>query len=146
MNKKNMFLLASVVALVSMIAVLGLMAPVRAVYMDESDVWSTPNGYAHAYVRGSFMHLFLPYSSVHHEADIFECLKGRYHFWGEAQNGTVLYSVWGVMQNGVMHVSYDPPYHNVIFVAYTDVWAPYSVPPNPYMEFAEASIGPPGVE
>jgi len=115
--------------LVSMIALSAFVSAVKA-YVDENDVWSEPNGYAHAYVKGSWTRFGLPYYKVHHEADIFECLKGRYHFKGWDKNGNVLYDIWGVMENGVMHVEYDPPFYYKVWGALTEVWAPYSVPPS----------------
>lgn len=142
---KKALYLSGIALLASMVIVLGFVGPVKA-YMDEDDVWSEPNGYAHAYVRGSFNRIWYPFYTVHHEADIFECLKGRYHFIGWDRDGDVLYSVWGTMQNGVMHVEYDPSFVNEIWIAETEVWAPYGSPPNPYMEYAVASIGPPGTQ
>jgi len=143
MRKTRVAFLCGISLLIIMVGLMGLISPVKA-YMDENDIWSEPNGYAHAYVRGSFNRIWKPFYAVHHEADIFECLRGRYHFIGWNQNGTVLYDVWGVMQNGVMHVEYDPQVYNQIFTAETEVWAPYSYPPSPNMEYAAAFIGPPG--
>jgi hypothetical protein len=144
---KRTVYLCGIAFLVSAIVFLGLASSVKApIYPpppDESDVWSEPNGYAHAYVIGSWYRVGYPYYTVHHEADIFECLKGRYHFIGYGK-GVTLYSVWGVMQNGVMHAEYDPGLYYQIWGADTETWAPYSSPPNPYMEYAHALIGPPG--
>jgi len=140
--KRTIYLLV-IAFLISMVAFLSWAALVRA-YQDEDDVWSEPNGYAHAYVRGSYSRFWYPFYSVRHEADIFECLKGRYHFFGYNRTNYQLYDVWGTIQNGATHPEYDPGIYNKIWVADTETWAPYGSAPNPNMEEAHASIGPPG--
>ncbi|MEM4733679.1 MAG: hypothetical protein QXD70_04035 [Candidatus Bathyarchaeia archaeon] len=139
--KRTVYLLGTALV-ISIIVFLSSVKPVRA-YMDEDDVWSEPNGYAHAYVRGSWYRFGYPYYAVHHEADIFETLKGRAHFIGWDKNGNVLYNVWRYF-SGTLHEEYAPPYYNVIQAAMTETWAPYSYPPSPYQEYAAAIIEPPG--
>jgi hypothetical protein len=137
--------------LVSIVAFLSFVGPVRAPLLppglDEDDVWSEPNGYASAYVRGTYNRngpYPWKYYRIHHEADIFECLRGRYQFFGKDISNNLVYSYYGVIQNGATYVESDPPYYNTIVFANTETWAPYYYPPSPYMEYAHACIGLPG--
>jgi hypothetical protein len=140
--------LAFLVSMVAFLSCVGqAMAPLLPPGWDEDDVWSEPNGYAHAYVGGSY-NRNAPYPwkyyRVHHEADIFECLRGRYHFFGNDKDNNPVYSYYGVIQGGATHAESDPPYYNTIVFADTETWAPYYSPPSPSMEYAHACIGPPG--
>jgi len=124
------------------IILLGIMKPVQA-YMTEDEVWGN---YTYALVRGSWRKIGFPYYSIHHEARIFECIKGRCHFKGMDQSGNTIYSVYyllGIWSGTVYPLEkiYDPPYYWQVWTALTETWGAIGTP---YQERVCAFIGPPG--
>jgi hypothetical protein len=122
----------------ALIVVFGAMGFARAFYppqMDLDDQVSQPNGYAEAVVMGSWNTWGNPYYSVRHTGMAHPSnLWGTVTFKGWNKTGTLIYSIT-LSFSGT--VTYDPPYHNVIWTAETTTVVSG--------ETADAWIGPPGV-
>lgn len=102
--------------------------------MDRDDQTSQPNGYAEAIVMGSWNSYINPYYSVQHTAMTHPSnLSGTVTVQGWSKNVTLIYSVTLGFSGTV---TYNPPYHNVIWAAETLVTVSG--------ETADAWIGPPG--
>jgi hypothetical protein len=135
--RRTIYLLG-IAFLVSMVAFLSCVAPVKA-YVDEYREVSTPNGYAEAYLYGTYSRPLYPFYRVHHEATIHTVSTGHAHFRGYSKTGQQLYNVGQDISGAETTVSYDPGKYNVIWDAWTETWAP-----NESGEYAAAVIGPPG--
>jgi hypothetical protein len=128
---KKITYLATAVLLV----VVSSMALVNAVNLDISDVYSTPNGYAEAIAKGSWVRLGIPYYSVQHTAKSHPSgLSGTVRCIGSNKYGVVLYDTGDVPFTGTY--TYNPGIYNQIWEAQTYVTV--------NGETAIADIGPPG--
>ena len=122
-------------ALMVAFSTLGLASAFNPPHMDIDDQTSQPNGYAEAIVMGSWNTFGNPYYSVRHTGMTHPSnLWGTVTFKGWSKNGTQIYSLT-LSFSGT--VTYDPPYHNVIWTAETIVVVSG--------ETADAWIGPPGI-
>lgn len=130
---KRTVLLCEIAFLISTVAFIGLIGSAKALNMDEDDQW---NGYAHAYVRGSWLRLGYPYYRVYHEADnTSPSTWGTYEFYDYGKYGNILYQETGSIGPGG-HKETSPPLYYQIWAAETiTIVSPYT---------AHAVIGPPG--
>jgi hypothetical protein len=105
-----------------------------AINWDKSDVYSTPNGYAEAIVKGSWTHIGSPYGSVQHIAKSHPSdLSGTIRCIGWSKYGVVLYDTGDISFTG--SYTYTP--------TASQIWDANTIV-TVNGETAEATIGPPG--
>lgn len=121
-------------AAVVLFVVVSSLVLVNAVNWDISDVCSKPNGCAEAIVKGSWVRLGSPYTSVQHIAKSYpSSLSGTVRCIGWNKYGVVLYDTGEISFTG--SYTYTP--------TSSQIWAANTIV-TVSGETAEANIGPPG--